>query len=259
MDSTTVQFIALIAILTVFGLNVALSRRRQRITQRPIAAYAVLPTLVSESIEANRPLHLSLGSASIGKADTLLALAGADFLYYAARLTTIGDVSPIITVSDTASLPLAIDTLRRAYQSSGYMERFRAGNARWYPDGERSLAFAGILTAIQNHAEDDISANILAGRFGVEMALIITASQRRQKQVIAATDQIAGQAVAYALADYPLLGDEIFAASGYLDDSVSFANRNLVIDVGRFMLVLIIIIIMVFSIVQTILLDLNRP
>ena len=234
MEATT-QLIALILIVLVFFLN-ALTRRRDRAQMRRIEAFAVVPQVTGESIEANRPLHVSLGSATIGGDTTLLALVGKEFIYYLTREVVIGDASPIFTVSDTAALPLAMDTLRRAYNAEGRSDAFLALNARWYPAGSRSLAFAAALMTLQ--VDDNVSGNVLVGRYGTEIALVLNAANRHGKPAIAVSDRLDGQAVAYALASDALIGEEIFAAPGYLSNDVSLTNRNVAIDRVRWLILL---------------------
>ena len=234
MEAST-QLIALILILLVFILN-ALVRRRERTPMRRIEAFTVLPKITGESIEANRPLHVSLGSATLGGDTTLLALVGKEFIYYLTREVVIGDASPIFTVSDTAALPLAIDTLRRAYNAEGRPDAFIALNARWYPGGNRSLAFAAGLMTMQG--DDRVSGNVLTGSYGMELALILNAANRHNRSSIAVSDRLDGQAVAYALATEALIGEEIFAAPGYLSNDVSLTNRNIVLDRVRWLLII---------------------
>ena len=237
MEAAT-QLIALILILLVFILN-ALVRRRDRAQLRRIEAFRLLPQITGASIESNQPLHVSLGSATLGDDTTLLALVGKEFIYYLTREVVIGDASPIFTVSDTAALPLAMDTLRRAYDAEGRPDAFIALNGRWYPAGNRSLAFAAALMALQ--LDDRVSGNILTGRYGIELALILNAATRHNKPSIAVSDRLDGQAVAYALATESLIGEEIFAAPGYLSDDVSLTNRNIVLDRVRWLLIIALI------------------
>ncbi len=256
MDTSTTQLIALTVVVFVFAANyiTGLATRRRDLHQRPIEAYSALPALVSESVEASRPLHLSLGSATIGGESTLVALAGKDYLYYAVQQAAISDASPIITVSDAAAIPLAMDTLRRGYTSAQMIERYRPINVRWFPAGERSLAFAGGVMAMQGTDEDDVAANLLAGSFGVELALIMLAAQRRGKLVAAGSDRLDGIAITYALADYPILGEELFAAAGYLGDARSAEGRsarvrNYTVDALRGVVVVAILLLLLVSIV----------
>lgn len=229
------QVSALIIILLAFVVS-AIVRRRENAALRPIAAYSALPGLVDQGIEASRPLHLSFGSASLGANSTLLALASADLVYYAAQRASTSDTSPIITMSDTTSIPLGMDTLRRAYDSRGMISHYRPVNVRWYPDGPRSMAYAGGVMAMQ--ADDRISANVLVGSHGLEIGLMIDAARRRSRAVIAGSDQLDGMALAYGLADYPIIGEEIFAAPAYLDSEGSAAKRSTAIDLLRWVMIL---------------------
>jgi hypothetical protein len=221
---STAQFFTLITILVVivaslFANAVIVRRRGQPLPLRPIRAYQVIPLTVGAAIEANRPLHLSYGGAAIGGANTLLALASSELFYHITRRAAVGDAQPILTVSDTSALPLAQDTLRRAYRLRGLLPRYRNTSARWYPSGSGSLAFAAALTGLV--ADERAAANVLVGSFGSELALVADASARRDQPLIAASDQLEGQAVAYAFSDHRLIGEEVFRSGAYLDDDTS--------------------------------------
>jgi hypothetical protein len=94
-------------------------------------------------------------------------------------------------------------------------------------------------------SEDKASSNVLVGRFGTEIALVMDAAHRHGRPVIAGSDQLDGLAVVYALADEPLIGEEVFAVPGYLSDTNDEANRNLIIDRLRWLVVLAILLLLV--------------
>lgn len=226
--------------------------RRRVVALRPIEAYTMLPTLTGESIEASRPVHIGFGSAAPGNDSTITALASAQIVYYLTQQLTISDANPIVSVSETATIALAQNTLQQAYQSRGMLARYasHAGiNTRWYPAGERSLALAAGLMTLQS--EEAVSANVLAGSFGIELALVANAAQRQQRPFIAVSDQLSGQAVAYALSDAPLIGEELFAAAGYLSDNPEYARRNIAMDVLRWLVVLLLTGLLALSLFQT--------
>lgn len=248
MDGT-IQIITVLILLLTMVVSVIVTqfvrRRRDLYALRPIPAYRALPLVVGEAIEANRPIHVSFGSAGLGGGTTPLTLASAELFYQTAERAAIGGVSPILTVSDPTAIPLGQDTLRRAYQSRGLLDSYQGGSVRWYPAGARSLAFAAALTATMG--DDRVSANILVGSFGSELALVAEASARRDRTIIASSDQLEGQAVAFAMADYPLIGEEIFTAGAYLGDSPAHIAGVVTQDVLRLVLVLAILIPTVFA------------
>ncbi len=231
--------IAFTLILVLITTNFV-RRGRLRFALRRILAYEKMPELAGVSIEANRPLHLSLGGSGIGDENTLLAIASAELAYQLTDLVAIGDAPPILTMTNTSAIPLGQDTLRRAYQNRGMVERYNANNVRWYPSGSQSLAFAAAVTAMM--VDDNVAGNIMAGSYGAELALIGDAAARQDIPFIAVSDQIEGQAIAYALSDEPLIGEEIFAAGSYFTGGAVQVSETIVTDVLRWTIIILIII-----------------
>lgn len=242
-------------ILLAFIVN-AVARVTERRPMRPLSAMDALPVMIGTSIESSRPLHISTGSTSLGDDSTMLTLLSNEFLYYVTRKIAVGDVPPLFTMSDSAALSIATDTLRRAYT---YEKRLSALNSynlvskqllsiRWYPAGQRSLAFAAALMTLQQ--DDNVTGNILVGRHGIEIGLILDAAYRNDRPTIATSEQLDGQAIAYGMADHALIGEEIFTASAYLDSGTRLQRRNLAIDLLRGAVVVAILGLFVFNLFQ---------
>jgi hypothetical protein len=140
----------------------------------------------------------------------------------------------VLTVSDPSALPLGYGTLRRAFAERP--ERLRASSVRWYPAGDRSLAFAAALTGTLG--TDRVSGNVLVGSFGPEIALVLEAAARRRQSSVAGSADLIGQAVGYAMSDYSLIGEEMFVAGAYLGDSAAQRGSIVTLDVLRWLLIL---------------------
>jgi hypothetical protein len=254
VDVTTQTYVVLLLLAALVISTVArlvIRRRTGFYPLRPIGAYQRLPMAIGAAIEANRPVHMSLGSAGIGGKDTPLALATADLAYHTLRAAAIGDAPPLITMSNGAALPLAQDTLRRAYASRGMLARYPRGSAQWYPQGARSLAFAAALTGVMT--DNRALINVLGGSFGPEMALPAEAAARHRQQLFASSDQLEGQAVAYALADQPLLGEELYVAGAYLGNEPSRQAMVVTLDTLRLALVAVLAILVLVSVAEPVL------
>jgi hypothetical protein len=239
----------LLVLLTALGLFVvnAIVRRRSA-SLRPLAPIAQLPRFAAESLEANRPLHLALSGVTLGGADTLLALVGADFLVLSAKQIGIGSTSPIYTSNQTSTLTLGRDILRRTFADNPLNKTpFLPSNVRWFPDGRDSVTFAAAVTAMQS--DDKLAGNVMVGNYGAELALMLWASQRAKRLNIAHSVQLTGQAVAFAMADSFLLGEEVFAAGGYGDDA-GLRNRAVVLDVVRFLVVLVLLVVFIVTLLR---------
>ncbi len=236
MSLVNTQIVAILVLVIVFVAVVGVPRLRggNKRPLRRIRAYDMLPAMVGSSIEADRPIHLSLGSAGVGSETTLLAIASAELVYYVVQRATIGDTPPIVSVSNPLTLPLAQDTLRRAYQSRGLSNRFSGLSARWYPSGSRSLAFAAGVTAMMGVERP--SGHVLVGSYGAELALILMGTSRRRVPTIAASDQLDGQAIAYVMSDAPLIGEEVFVSNAYLGESAR--TETTALDLLRWLVIL---------------------
>lgn len=237
VDANTQVFGILLILLTLVLSVIATQqmRRRGTVPLRVIPAYATLPDTIGLAIESNRPLHLALGSTALGGQTTLLSLAAAEYFYQVAARAAISDLAPIVTLSDGMALPLAQDTLRRAYLARGRANRYRFTNARWYPSGARSMVYAAAISALIGDTRP--SANLFAGEFGPELGLMMETGARRDVPGIAVSGQLEGQAVAYAFSEHLLIGEEVFAAGAYLGGGAGQIAETLTLDILRWLLV----------------------
>lgn len=239
--TTEMQLLTVLIILALFVANAIV--RPQRVPLRPIRALDRLPSLAEESLESSRPLHLSLGGATLGGQDTLLTLVSAEVLYQTAKQVALGDAPPIVTFSQPATVPIGWDILRRAF--SGRNTFVRPLNVRWLPEGQSRMGFVAGVNALQR--DDSLSANVLVGTYGAELALVLWASERANKPHIAHSTHLSGQAVAYGMAQETLLGEEIFAGGAYLSQDVGLLQRVRVLDVVRFVTALALLVVFVVT------------
>lgn len=235
MESTT-QVVTTLIIVLALAVSLIVTqfirRRKEVFPMRPLPAYDAIPLLIGEAVEAGRPLHVAIGGSGLGGSSTALTLASAELLYQVAARNQAG--ATVLTVSDPSVLPLGYGTLRRAYAAR--RDGARAGSTRWYPAGSRTLAFAGALTGVLG--DERVSGSVLVGSFGPELALVFEASLRRRQTTIAGSTDLDGQAVAYALADYPLIGEELYVAGAYLGGSAAQRGSVVTLDVLRWLLIL---------------------
>jgi hypothetical protein len=66
---------------------------------------------------------------------------------------------------------------------------------------------------------------VLIGSFGPEVVLMAEAGRRQRIPQTIGSDRLEAQATAYAMADYPLIGEEIYTARAYIKgDSPSMGS-----------------------------------
>jgi hypothetical protein len=237
-------------IIAVVLLIMILAATRARIFQfRRIPAYTSLPLLAGEAVESNRAVHLSFGSNAVREATTLSALASAEILYHVAERASLGDKPVFATTSDPVTLALGQDTLRRAYKARDALGKYRSTLARWYPQGPSSFAFAAGAGA--DMLDDDASLNVLIGRYGLEMMLLAENAIRYDRTVIGQSDTVIGQAVAYAVSDMPLIGEELYVGGAYLARTPLQVGGVFAQDVLRFLVITVIIGLAILALVGT--------
>ena len=232
MDDTTLQVYSVLFVMAtvvlVYTARFFQARRARRRAQRQIAGFEQISQWTTESIESSRPLHLAFGGAAVGGDNTPVALAEAEFFYHIIKRANRSDISPLVSMSAPASVPLGQDTVGRAWHSGDYLPR-----VQWYPPG---LAYAGAVSAAA--AIDEPTGHIMAGGFGSELALMLDSANRRGQPSLAVSDRLDGQAVAFAMADHALIGEELFAAPGYVSEDGGGQRDAAVLDVWRGLIIL---------------------
>ncbi len=179
---------------------------------RDIPAFTVLRQAVGLAVEAGTRLQVSLGRGSITTTESAVGFAGLSVLDRIARAASISDRPPLGTSGDGALTILSQDTLQGVYRSLGVENQYSFTAGRLLGVTPFSYA-AGTIPVIDY---EQVSANVLIGNFGNEVALIADAGARRNSMTIAGTDNLTGQAVIFATAQEPLIGEEAFAGGAYL-------------------------------------------
>jgi hypothetical protein len=206
-------------------------------TLRPIPGYALLKKLLGRALETGQSLHLSMGTAGVGKPATAETLAGLMVLEYLVKQPAVGHVSPLVTVADPTLLPVAQDVMRHAYQARGTPEKHDPTHVRFIAPQPMAYA-AGVMGLLEG---ENLAANVMIGSFGDEFLLMGEPGARKGlTQVGGAVDPQALPFI-FASTDHALLGEEIFAAGAYLSDRAAHIGSLRAQDWIRWLLVAAII------------------
>ena len=190
----------------------ALSKKRPSKRLRPIEAVENLKKSSGLSVEEGKRLHISLGSASMISPQGASALAGLSVLERLSRAGISSDNPPIATSGDSILSILSQETLKSSYRSGNALDSYAFDSARL--TGTTPFSYAvGTIPAIRDAR---VSTNIIIGHLGPEAAFLTEAAEQQGSRLIAASDALEGQAVMYAAAQDPLLGEELFALPAYL-------------------------------------------
>lgn len=215
-------------------LVITIWKRKSPAKVREIAALTHLYRALGLSVEDGTRMHVSLGSGSLLDARGGSALAGLAILRHITERTSVSDKPSVASAGDAALGLLAQDTLQSGYQAAGVEELYVPTTGR--VTGLSPFGYAAGAMSISKN--ENISANILVGHFGPEVALLTDASDRENVIAIGASDNLVGQSVLFANTQNTLIGEELFATGAYLGAGASHAASLTVQDILRWLVIL---------------------
>ncbi|MBE3065812.1 MAG: hypothetical protein IMZ73_00050 [Chloroflexi bacterium] len=218
-------------------LGLLVLRRKTPSVFRDIPALTRLRKAVGLVVEDGSRLHVSLGRGALTTPQSASALAGLALLRRLADLTSAGDQPPIVTSGEATLAILSQDTLQAAAKFSQQVA-FDPTTGRLTGLTPFSYA-AGAIPVIR---DENVSANLLMGNFGVEVALLTDAVERENTFVLAGSDNLTAQAVIYASAQEPLIGEEIYAAGAYVESGPLHTASLTVQDILRWLIIAVILV-----------------
>lgn len=205
---------------------------------RAIPAFNQLRRTIELSVEDGSQLQISLGHGGLLGAHSAAAFAGLTLLNQMADTAADSDQPPIAIGGEATLMLLAQDTLRQAYWRLNLPEQYQPHLGRVTGLTPFSYA-AGSLALI---LERSVTASALVGQHSLEAGLIDAASQARGAFVLGGSPDLSGQALLFASADEPLLGEELYAAGAYSGAGPAHQASLRAQDVLRWLLILAILI-----------------
>jgi hypothetical protein len=89
--------------------------------------------------------------------------------------------------------------------------------------------------------DENVSASVVMGDLGAEAALVAESAERDNNNLIGASDDLSAQAILFAAAEEPLIGEELFAAGAYTGAGPSHEASLNTQDVLRWLVILAIL------------------
>ncbi len=210
-------------VIAVAGLVLIVTTRRLRsgheLHLRPIAAFMALEEQLGRATESATRMHVSLGRASLPGAANPTSIAGSFVFDRVVKEGSLGTVAPIGTVGEGTLLPLAQVRSQHAYRTAGRSREYEPNMVQFVAHDTNPFAYAAGVTNVIHQQE--VAGNVLAGRFGSELAIMGHASAQENLHPIIGTDDPSALAIGAAITDRLLIGEELFAARGYLEGKTS--------------------------------------
>lgn len=211
-EQQALMLILLLTMLPLLLLFTSQLRAGRPASLRPIEAFRRLKGLIGRGAETERPIHMSLGTGGIIDATTAESLAGITLLEHVAHHSVSSGAPLIVTVSDPTLLPLAQEAARHWWETR--LHRYQAAPPEVRLVAPEPVAYAaGIMDILIG---ENVTANIMVGKFGHEYLLMGETGVRSQVPQIAGGTNPQVLPFIHATADDTLIGEEIFAAGAYI-------------------------------------------
>ena len=242
----TIQLVTL-AVSAILLLVITAWKRKAPARLHEIRALAQLYRMLGLSVEDGTRLHISIGSGSLLDTRGGSALAGLAMLRHIAERTSVSDKPSVASAGTSVLGLLSQDTLQAGYKAAGVEELYAPTTGR-----VAGLSPFGYAAGAMNISRDEnVSANVMIGNFGPEVALITDASERGHVATVGASDNLAGQAVLFANTQDALIGEELFSTAAYLGAGPSHLASLTVQDILRWSIILVLLGGAAFEILRT--------
>lgn len=215
MTNGTISLILTLATAGLILFFALVPSLRDTASLRFFPTFDRLRKAIGHAVESGSRLHVSLGKSSILQTSNTSALVGLATLEKVSMYSSASDRPPLATTGDGSLAILSQDTERAVFRISGALDFYNPDRGR--VTGVTPFSYvAGVLPLVD---AENISAHILVGNFGPEIALVTESAEMEAAYTFASSDSLPAQAVLFAAAQDPLIGEELYAIPAYLDGS----------------------------------------
>ncbi len=209
----TNKYTTLVAMI-IFGLMVMifinLARRGRDLYIRPIAGLEEIDTAIGRATEMGRPIMYMMGYGSLGDVATIASMG---ILSLVAKKSAEYDIKLIVPVYNYIVMPVVQEIVRDAHYSVGRPDSYDKNSVFFLTD----VQFAYVAGVNGIMIRERAATNIYMGYFAAEALLMTETGNGIGAYQIAGTDAITQIPFFITTCDYTLIGEELYAASSYLN------------------------------------------
>lgn len=219
------------------------AKQKKDIFLRRIPGIDAINETIGQSVERGKPIFFSTGMTGISP----LLYACLSVVQHVVRKNAVFKNGFFIPQNNPEVLAITEDYVESAYQDVGRSEYFSHDQLIYLSDEQFAYA-AGYIGMVKR---ENAGAAFLFGHFAAESLILAEAGyQAGAKQVAATTtpEQIPFFIVA---CDYTLIGEELFAAGAYLSRDPVQVGSLIAQDVGKFIVILMIILGVLFATIES--------
>lgn len=201
-------FVIMFVLLTVWFINVAKSGKTLYV--RPLAGIDAVDEAIGRATEMGRPILYVLG---LGTASDIATIASFSVLGRVAKRVAEYQTPILVPCYDPIVLTVAEETVRTGYSDAGRPEDYKDDSVYFVTQSQ----FAYVAAVNGTMLRQLPATNIYLGKFYAESLLLAETGAVAGSIQIAGTDEIAQLPFFVVACDYTLIGEELYAASVYLN------------------------------------------
>lgn len=234
----------------VILVAIMIARRNPNIFIRRISGLEAVDEAIGRATEMGKPVLYICGLDSLASLSTLAAI---NILGRVARRIADYDSDLIVPNRDPIVLTVAQEVVREAYIDQGRPDAYKEDNIFFATDDQ----FSYTATTCAIMMREKPAANFFMGYYYAESLLLAETGASTGAIQIAGTDALHQLPFFITTCDYTLIGEELYAASAYLSREPMLLGSLKGQDVGKALIMLLIIIQTLLFAVHAILVKLN--
>ncbi len=208
-NKVTTLVATILFVITVVGF-INMSKRGKNLYIRPIAGLSEIDNAIGRATEMGRPMLYCLGAGSISDPATLASLG---ILGLVAKKAAEYDTKLIVPCYDYMVMPIAQEIVRDAHYEVGRPDSFDKNNVFYLTNAQ--FAYVAGVNGIM--IREKVATNFFLGMFYAETLLMTETGNFVGAVQVAGTDAITQIPFFITTCDYTLIGEELYAASAYLN------------------------------------------
>jgi hypothetical protein len=234
----------------VILVAIMIARRNPNIFIRRISGLEAVDEAIGRATEMGKPVLYICGLDSLASLSTLAAI---NILGRVARRIADYDSDLIVPHRDPIVLTVAQEVVREAYIDQGRPDAYKEDNIFFATDDQ--FSFTATTCAIM--MRDKPAANFFMGYYYAESLLLAETGASTGAIQIAGTDALHQLPFFITTCDYTLIGEELYAASAYLSREPMLLGSLKGQDVGKALIMLLIVIQTLLFAIHAIMVKLN--
>ncbi len=244
--STLATLVVSIISIAIVMFTTFHKKSRDKYKVRAIAGLRAVEDAIGRATEMARPVLYTPGwGGDIQRPTTIASL---NILSHVAEKTASYDCQLIFPTHDPVIMAVAQEVVLGAYSAAGYPDRYRADDITYVSSSQ--FGYAAAVDGLISRTKP--ASIFLLGTFEAESLILAETGNSINAIQIAGTDSTIQLAFFIVACDYTLIGEELFAASGYLSGNPSILASVRAQDIMKVLIAAALVVSVVWATVQAI-------